>query len=246
MKPWVAMWAYAFSLYLFFKCLTWPKKASRSTKCIYLLAWPGMDPTVLKKGWPLRTSRKEWAWAFLKFLLGCSLIWLLPHSLPLWAQGWSGMLGLIFILHFGGFHLIALLLRSRGYQVTPIMRAPLFATSVSDFWGKRWNMAFRDLAHSQVFSKYSRRFGGGFAIVATFLFSGLLHEAVISLPVRAGFGGPTFYFLLQGVAMLLERKGFRSRFFALAVTLLPAPLLFHPAFLNGVIVPFLHALGGLP
>jgi alginate O-acetyltransferase complex protein AlgI len=240
------MWVYGFTLYLFFKCLSWPKEASWSSKVIYLLVWPGMDPKVLQKQEPAPVRTVEWVLASAKLALGLLLLWVLPPYLPSELRGWAGIFGLIFSLHFGIFHLIALWLRRRGYPVKRIMNAPLFAKSVAEFWGKRWNMAFRDLAHSQVFSKLTARFGAPFAIVATFLFSGFLHEIVISLPIKSGFGGPTLYFLIQAVAMLMERKGLESRAFTLVVTLLPAPILFHSAFLNGVMVPFLKVIGGLP
>jgi alginate O-acetyltransferase complex protein AlgI len=43
-----------------------------------------------------------------------------------------------------------------------------------------------------------RRLGRGPALLGSFLVSGLLHEVAISLPVRAGWGLPKLYFLLQG------------------------------------------------
>lgn len=246
MKPWVAMWVYAFAMYLFFKILSWPRHISVGAQLIYLFAWPGMDSSVLQRGPRTLAPAIEWLSALAKTLFGISLLWILPRHLPVWAQGWSGMFGLIFVLHFGIFHLIALLLRANGYAVRRIMNAPLLATSIADFWGKRWNMAFRDLAHSNVFSRLAMKFGAATAIVATFFFSGLLHEIVISLPVMRGFGGPTLYFVIQALGMLIERRALKSRAFTLLVVLLPAPLLFHEPLLEGVMIPFLHAIGGLP
>lgn len=245
MRPWAKMWWIAFAMYLFFKALHFPRGADWKTKFLFLLVWPGMNADDLRRGRPHKVALIEWVWALGKTLLGLALLFVFPRHLPLSLQGWSGVFGFIFLLHFGVFHVIALLLMSLGYGVRKIMNAPLFATSVADFWGRRWNMAFRDLAHGGVFKPAAAKLGFPAAILITFLFSGLVHECVISVPVMAGFGLPTLYFLIQGTAMVLER-GRENRIFTLAVTLLPVPLLFHRSFLDGVIVPFLHAIGGLP
>jgi alginate O-acetyltransferase complex protein AlgI len=91
----------------------------------------------------------------------------------------------------------------------------------------------------------------GGAAFAVFLVSGVVHDAVISLPARAGFGWPTVYFLAQFAGIRVERSGWgrrrlrgaAGRVFTMAVTVLPAPLLFDPPFLHRVIVPFMRALG---
>src|SRR5207302_81500 len=100
-------------------------------------------------------------------------------------------------LHFGVFHLLALAWRRVGVKVLPVMRAPLLATSLSDFWSSRWNTAFSKLANELVFRPLTRRWGVTKAMLGVFLLSGLVHEAVISIPARAGFGFPTAYFILQ-------------------------------------------------
>jgi len=91
--------------------------------------------------------------------------------------------------------------------------------------------------------------------MVVFLFSGLLHDLVISIPARGGYGWPTLYFLLQGLALLFERgsigrplglgSGWRGRIFALTIAGAPAFWLFHPAFIRNVIIPMLNAIGSL-
>ena len=78
--------------------------------------------------------------------------------------------------------------------------------------------------------------------------SGIIHDLVISLPARSGYGLPTIYFLIQALGILAERTehgrrwGLGQHWSTLLVIVLPTPLLFHPAFLERVIVPFVEAL----
>ena len=66
------------------------------------------------------------------------------------------------------------------------MVAPLRSTSVSEFWGKRWNTAFRDITFKFLFRPLARRFSVGIALILAFLFSGLVHDLVVSVPARGG------------------------------------------------------------
>jgi membrane bound O-acyltransferase family protein len=180
--------------------------------------------------------------------------------------GWIGMIGMILILHFGLFQLLALGWRKAGIDVEPIMNAPLRSKSIAEFWGRRWNSAFNRLAFefiSQPLARWIRRrsasnarwsrrssplhFTTLLAMPAAFFVSGLIHELVISLPARAGYGLPTSYFLSQAVGILLERAlaQIRGRVFTILITALPAFWLFHPPFVRHVILPFMKAMGAL-
>ena len=134
------------------------------------------------------------------------------------------------------------------------MQRPLESTSLSELWGKRWNLGFRKLSYSLVFRPLQRRFGVVAATLGAFLVSGLIHELVISVPARAGYGLPTAYFLAQGLGVLAERsavgqrlgwgRGIRGRLWAALIALGPLFCLFHPWFVLRVMLPFLHAIGG--
>jgi len=66
-------------------------------------------------------------------------------------RGWTGLLGLILLLHFGSFHLIALFWQTLGVNAQPIMSKPRLSKSLSEFWSKRWNGGFRQLAYESIF-----------------------------------------------------------------------------------------------
>lgn len=165
------------------------------------------------------------------------------------------MVGLILILHFGTFQIFSLLWRSLGVKAEPIMSAPLRSASLADFWGKRWNLGFRQLAHELIFRPLHRRLGANMAGFLVFAVSGLIHDLVISVPARGGYGLPTLYFLLQGVGVTVERSplgrrfglgwGVRGRCFMAVLLVVPVFWLFHPWFVMRVILPFMRAIYAL-
>jgi D-alanyl-lipoteichoic acid acyltransferase DltB (MBOAT superfamily) len=162
------------------------------------------------------------------------------------------MIGLILLLHFGTFTLLALFWQTFGIDALPIMQAPLCARSLSEFWGKRWNLGFRQLSYDLVFGPLYRSLGVGIAGFLVFLVSGLIHDLVISVPARGGYGLPTTYFALQGLGVAIERSSFgkmaglrggvRGWLFMGLCTLGPISLLFHHPFVLHVIIPFMEAI----
>jgi alginate O-acetyltransferase complex protein AlgI len=131
--------------------------------------------------------------------------------------------------------------------------APLRAESLGEFWGRRWNLGFRDLAHAHVFRPLARKLGAAGATLAAFAVSGAVHDLVISGPARAGWGLPTLYFLLQGCGVLLERsragrrfglgRGTLGRLFTAIVTIAPLGMLFHRPFVERIVLPMLSEIG---
>jgi alginate O-acetyltransferase complex protein AlgI len=262
--PWVFMWAMALAIYAGCKWLTFRAAAapgpsfSLARALGYLLAWPGMEASIFlnRQDSPAKPSGREWALAFANTCLGFAVLFgvsrrLLPiHPL---AAGWAGMCGVVFILHFGLFHLLSLTWRRAGVKASPLMQNPMATKSLSEFWGGRWNTAFNELAFRYIYRPVRRRTTPAFATLAAFGLSGLVHELVISLPARGGFGLPTTYFMIQGLGMLLERsafgqqigldKGLPGRAFALTIAAGPAVLLFPPPFIRNVILPMLSAIG---
>jgi hypothetical protein len=205
-----------------------------------------------------RPARREWVLAAAKAFVGLAVIWVGVPSIgaahPL-ITGWFGMIGLVLLVHFGVFHLQSLLWRAVGVDARPIMRSPAAAMSLSRFWGGGWNTAFRDLTHENIFKPISGKLGPGNALFLVFVVSGILHELVISVPARGGYGLPTAYFLLQALGIRFERSqvglqvglgsGVKGWCFVALVAGAPAYWLFHPVFVHRVILPMLDAIGAV-
>jgi hypothetical protein len=263
--PWVFMWVLAAAIFAGCKWHTWweARTARRARNwrrsAAYLLLWPGMDAEeFFETGTEKRhVQSHEWLAALAKVLAGAGLILVgarvASSNHPLFA-GWAGMIGLVLFLHFGTFQLIALAWQSSGIRAAPIMQRPLESESLSELWGKRWNLGFRNLSHALVFRPLQKRFGTVAATLGAFLASGLIHDLVISVPARGGYGLPTAYFLIQGFGVIAERseagkklglgRGMRGRLWTALVALGPVCILFHPWFVTRVMLPFLHAIGG--
>jgi hypothetical protein len=265
MPAWLFMWVLSFGIFAGLKWMTWWKARARVAHSArrsfaYLLAWPGMDAETFldAEKHPLKPPAQEWLRAALNTALGVALLWVIARRIPDQLdllRGWVGLFGLIFLLHFGSFHLIALYWQTVGIAAEPIMSKPILSKTLSEFWGKRWNLGFRQLAHDLIFRPLYKRTGVATAGLLVFAASGLIHDLVISLPARGGYGLPTGYFLLQGVGVTLERSSFGRRLglqqgptgwiFMAVVTAAPAFWLFHPAFVLRVILPFMHAVHAL-
>jgi alginate O-acetyltransferase complex protein AlgI len=248
---WAIMWLTIGGLFFLSKVAVLRGSGLRGWKLAgFTFFWAGMDAA------PFHDGARKWTgrilpllgWPLINTLLGAALLWGLarhmPHPL---AAGWIGMAGLILTLHFGLLGLLAVAWRALGVAVTPIMRFPIAATSLADFWGRRWNLPFRDLAHRFIFKPVARRAGHKAALWAVFIVSGLVHELVNSVPAGAGYGLPTAYFLLQALGITLERKRPAPAWLRThAFTVLPAFILFHPPFVERVLVPFFRVIGALP
>jgi hypothetical protein len=261
---WVVMWAMATAIYALCKFATWlcvdRSGVTAGRSVAYLCAWPGMNARAFLQGAkPSSESRprpREWVWAAAKILFGIVLVWAAANSALVadsWLTAWLGMIGIVFVLHFGVFHLLSCCWRSTGIQAEPLMNWPIAATSVADFWGKRWNRAFHDLTHQFLFRPLTAHVGPAAALWSCFLASGIVHDLVISVPARGGFGEPTLFFLIQAGAIGIERStlgrrmglrhGIRGSLFAAVALVLPLPLLFHSPFIENVMIPFLRDLG---
>ena len=118
--------------------------------------------------------RKIWCMAIIKTLSGATLLWGIARLFPterILIIGWVGALGLLLFLFFGIFHIFALIWQELGINARHIMNSPLLATSLSDFWGRRWNLAVHQLAQELVFQPLVRPTGVAWATFMAFLAS---------------------------------------------------------------------------
>ncbi len=261
---WSLMWLLATIIFFACKLLTWSSATSEHTprwrQWAYFLAWPGMDAARFFAAAishpPKRPGLNEWSAATLTATFGAIIFWnaqswIAPSSPIL--LGWAGMIGSILILHFGSFQLLSCFWRSIGVDAPPLMNRPTHSTSIAEFWGRRWNTAFRDLTYQFLFRPLRYRCGPVTALVLGFVASGIVHDLVISIPAGGGYGGPTCFFCLQAAAILFERSsagkglglghGWRGWSFTGLVLLLPVRLLFHNPFVTRIVVPFMQACG---
>lgn len=247
--PAMQMWVLAALIWLVCKnAMWWTQAAGQRTggAAAYFLTWPGMDPRPFARRIKGSVDVVAIIRGCAKLLAGVAFfLTALRIREPLFA-GWVGMIGLILILHFGLFELLAVAWRVRGINVQPIMQRPMLASSLADFWS-RWNRGFRDLAFQFVFRPLRRHLGSTDAMFATFVFSGIVHDIVISIPARGGFGMPTLYFVIQGLGVVFEKSILGRRVHPLirrlmmyVILIAPLGLLFHTPFVLRVFVPFLQ------
>jgi hypothetical protein len=127
-----------------------------------------------------------------------------------------------------------------GRDLPPMHDRPLTSANLADFWGKRWNRWindwFRELASTTPGLPRSAK------VLAVFAISGLLHEAVINLPLALlggtrCFGTMLGFFAASAVGVFVDRKlpqdAAVPRFLWLwAVLLATAPLFMNEATLR--------------
>lgn len=222
--------------------------------------WPGMDPWVFA-GWrdpdkePAPTempSAKTFLLRGLMRLLVGAVLMISAHL----AHELTGSLilttllalpGISFVLHFGIFNLACAFWRALGVPVYTLFPAPLASYHLKEFWGRRWNLPFTEMIQRAVFRPLRGVIGAKWAAVAGFIFSGLLHECAISVPVSQGYGLPMLYFALHGALVTLERgtglddaleaRPILARAWLLFWLAAPMWILFHTPFLQGIVWP---------
>jgi Membrane bound O-acyl transferase family len=222
----------------------------------FAAGWFGMRPRVfVGLGAPARDGwRRLIAYGLWRVAIGIALVivgrFLWPTGALILATAVT-LVGLSLFLHFGVFNVVAGVWRALGADTGPLFREPLRSRSLSEFWGRRWNLAFSEMTAIAVYRPLGNLLGRRAALIVAFLSSGLLHELAISVPVRAGYGLPFTYFLIHGALLLAERQldarghpiqsyPVLGRIWTFGWLVLPVPLVFHPPFLAGVVWPLLR------
>jgi hypothetical protein len=158
------------------------------------------------------------------------------------------LIGFSLVLHFGMLSISAGSWRLKGVNTYMLFKQPAKSMSLTEFWGKRWNMAFSEMTALTIFRPLRGKTGNGVALMVAFVFSGFLHELALSLPVNSGYGLPMVYFIIQGLLVLLEKglidnkisflqHPILARLWTLFWVIAPAPLLFHTQFIKQIVWP---------
>jgi hypothetical protein len=226
-------------------------------RLLAFFVWMGQQPRQFLPSYspPADQPRPTWRGFFLNLATGAVLLWLVPllfpPGTPLLVRAWTGLVGVALLRLLAGFDLWVLIFRLIGFPVDKAWVNPLAATSLRDFWGRRWNRIMSGMMRDLIFTPLARHVGVVAASVAVFVYSGVLHEFV-SVLAGGGYGGPTLYFLIQGAGFLLEGTRWARRFlgawpllgrcWTALVVLGPVALVAPPAFLYEVIVPILREM----
>ncbi|HVR84247.1 MAG TPA: MBOAT family protein [Planctomycetota bacterium] len=201
----------------------------------YAVLWPGMDARPFAETVP-GAGGGLLVWGLVKMCAGAALLFAHVGIPALDVVRVFAGIGLL--VHLGICDVLAGFWRLQGVPVGRLFVNPLASKTLGEFWGRRWNLAFHDVVRNRVFCPAARRWGPATGILLTFVFSGLLHEVLLSVPASGGYGLPFAYFLLHGLLVLAERRWkLAGRVWTLFWVLVPAPLLFHPWFIRSLIWP---------
>lgn len=99
-----------------------------------------------------------------------------------------------------------------GFELEPQFNEPFLATSLQDFWGRRWNLMVTSILRPTVYSPVRNvclplgsRFASLTAIMAVFTVSGLMHEMMFYYLTGVPPTWEVFsFFILHGLCLLVE------------------------------------------
>ena len=160
------------------------------------------------------------------------------------------LISLSLILHFGILNISTGALRFFGVNVSALFKTPIKSKSLQEFWSKRWNLAFVELTTIAVLRPVKKHFGDKAGFWTSYVFSGLLHELAISLPVKSGYGKPFLFFIIQAILIMGVEKHllkphtgplFRL-LWLMACLFLPIFILFHKQFILQIVLPLVDYL----
>jgi hypothetical protein len=101
---------------------------------------------------------------------------------------------------------LALVVAAFGRAVPPVNRAPYLATSLSDFWSRRWNSIINTLLREHVYQPLAHR-GALTAMTVVFIASAALHAYLIGMLLGAWATlAWTVFFVAQAGGIWLERR----------------------------------------
>jgi hypothetical protein len=231
--------------FLLMKGISWlatPK--TRRGSLVRFYSTPYISPRTLKHRRSLRSFSHYNHLIFWSFLLGSSLILAKKFLLPF--NYWKILIfspTIYFLTEALG--ALGQVLFSWSQEVTqPMHYRPLWSHSLSEFWGRRWNLWVQDWLKD--LNRLLYRLSSPKRMIITFAVSGLFHEIMINFPYWllhgiSYFGTMMLYFLIQALALWVDKHVLRKqhshlrRTFLWFMVITPSPL-----FIN---VPLLTFLG---
>jgi hypothetical protein len=225
---------------------------------IFAVAWAGMRAEPFEKlgekplpnAWPMiRFGITRVIIGFLFILLAHGIVLMhLSYDLTYTLVSAVLLIGFSLILHFGLLSISAGMWRFSGVNTYFLFKEPAEATSLAEFWSKRWNLAFSEMTSITIFRPLRNKTGGAIALMLAFMFSGLLHELALSVPVNSGYCLPLLYFIIQGALVLIEKalsshnilflkNKIIARLWVFFWLVAPMPLLFHTEFIKQIVWP---------
>lgn len=242
--------------------LIWMRPTDRRrlgwVRIVAYVFWPGMQPQHFLPERKPADARP--APSVRGLILNCIaavlFLWIIPYLIPAhWPRGLlfaSAITGYVFLTFFAVCDAWAMVFRACGIGVEKLWYCPLAATSLTDFWGHRWNRVFSGMLREVLFLPLARRCGPTIALIAVFIYSGLMHEN-FSVGAWSGFGLPTLYFLIQATGRFIEgRPSFRQqirrrpwlgRLWTTTVVLAPVLLLLNEGIRERVLIPLVAQVG---
>jgi len=263
-EPWQRLLGATLGLLYLLKLTIFLKHRSTSARrmpvsgiLLFFSIWPGMDPSPfragrLSAGLDRSLLRRGIVWMTAGLGLLVCVAMAEPYLSPAWI-GWMGVAALLMVIHLGYADVLAAAMRRAGWKVGPLFDQPFASGSLTDFWSRRWNLAFVEMDRLLFLRPLRRWFGRSGAILGVFVISGLLHEMAVSYPAGAGWGTPFLYFAIHGFLVRFESHsvGFGQwpslarRCWTYFWVLAPLPLLFHGPFRDRLIVPLYQTLNEL-
>jgi hypothetical protein len=234
------------------------EKLSFTRWILFSLGWVGMRPEVFqRRGTQGKEEAKDYIlFGVSSFVTGLMIIMIIRFAEPyinfsipftFYSTALLILLAFSLILHFGLLSISTGFWRIIGFPTKQLFKSPASSLSLEEFWGKRWNVAFSEMTAIVIFKPIASASSKNVGLLAAFVFSGILHELAISVPVDRGYGLPTLYFIIQGIAILIEshlnkisaflKQTLVAKLWTVFWLVAPLLILFHNEFLRKVIFP---------
>jgi hypothetical protein len=92
-----------------------------------------------------------------------------------------------------------------GLELEPRFDRPYLSALLRDFWGRRWNLSVPALLRQRVFRPVLARLGAPVGVLAVFVVSGVMHEAMFSyVTLLPPTGEAAAFFTLHGACAVAE------------------------------------------